>query len=337
MHQNQAAPEGVDGCGQRLRSAREAAGLRLEDVAERLKMPVRVVRSLEDEDWSRLGAPVFVRGQLRSYSRLLGLGTATTIEAARVGPVEPPALVTHNFIPRHQRLLEQFSRRAAYIAITVALVGSVWMGTRTQPSMSPGNVASLDAPMTVVAGGDAIPGNPFRALYGGFVGLISTLMSIGGGAFMLYYDAPHAFSDDEIAVAEIIAGHIAFAIEHRRITSELEKLANATTPSTACTSMSAPGRSADPRLRRQSPERLPARNARAARSRKPQAGVDRSLDWCAAARPPCCGVRWRNPKLDIPKSGIGAALRPHHQFGRGYRVPIAARQRPDHRKRRRGC
>jgi uncharacterized protein len=32
--------------------------------------------------------------------------------------------------------------------------------------------------------GDAIPGNPFRALYGGFVGLISTLMSIGGGAFV---------------------------------------------------------------------------------------------------------------------------------------------------------
>src|SRR5690606_15839346 len=160
MHQIQAAPEGVDGCGQRPRRAGEAAGLRLEDVAERLKMPVRVVRSLEEEDWSRLGAPVFVRGQLRSYSRLLGLGTATTIEAAKVGPVEPPALVTHNFIPRHQRLLEQFSRRAAYIAITVALVGSVWMGTRTQPTMSPGNVASLDAPMTAVAGGDAITGKP---------------------------------------------------------------------------------------------------------------------------------------------------------------------------------
>jgi uncharacterized protein len=32
--------------------------------------------------------------------------------------------------------------------------------------------------------GDEIPGNPFRMLYGGFVGLISTLMSIGGGAFV---------------------------------------------------------------------------------------------------------------------------------------------------------
>jgi len=32
--------------------------------------------------------------------------------------------------------------------------------------------------------GDAIPGNPFRALYGGFVGLVSVLMSIGGGVFV---------------------------------------------------------------------------------------------------------------------------------------------------------
>ncbi|MEM7226692.1 MAG: sulfite exporter TauE/SafE family protein [Pseudomonadota bacterium] len=32
--------------------------------------------------------------------------------------------------------------------------------------------------------GAAIPGNPGRALYGTFVGLVSTLMSIGGGAFI---------------------------------------------------------------------------------------------------------------------------------------------------------
>jgi uncharacterized membrane protein YfcA len=32
--------------------------------------------------------------------------------------------------------------------------------------------------------GDTIPGQPVRGLFGGFVGLISTLMSIGGGAFV---------------------------------------------------------------------------------------------------------------------------------------------------------
>ena len=32
--------------------------------------------------------------------------------------------------------------------------------------------------------GEVIPGNPGRAFFGGFVGLVSTLMSIGGGAFI---------------------------------------------------------------------------------------------------------------------------------------------------------
>jgi uncharacterized membrane protein YfcA len=32
--------------------------------------------------------------------------------------------------------------------------------------------------------GDKIPGNPFRAVYGALVGFVSTLMSIGGGAFI---------------------------------------------------------------------------------------------------------------------------------------------------------
>ena len=42
--------------------------------------------------------------------------------------------------------------------------------------------------------GEAIPGQPFRAIYGGFVGLLSTLMSIGGGVFitalMSFYGHP---------------------------------------------------------------------------------------------------------------------------------------------------
>jgi uncharacterized membrane protein YfcA len=42
--------------------------------------------------------------------------------------------------------------------------------------------------------GEQVPGQPFRAIYGGFVGLVSTMMSIGGGAFitamMTFYGQP---------------------------------------------------------------------------------------------------------------------------------------------------
>src|SRR5690606_24474157 len=94
------------GCGQRLRTAREAAGLSVQDVASRLKMPVRVVESLEAEDWSRLGAPVFIRGQLRSYARLLGLATDVVHVASGVEPVRPVELVPRTYVPRMRIIAE---------------------------------------------------------------------------------------------------------------------------------------------------------------------------------------------------------------------------------------
>lgn len=141
------APDGSRGCGSRLRKAREAAGLTQEDVASRLKMPVRVVQSLENEDWDRLGAPVFVRGQLRSYSRLVGLATSTTLEASGVAPIEPPKLVSRVHTPRLQRLMEQGTRRFVYIVITAAIVIPVWLATKPHlAGTNPASVQPLDVP-----------------------------------------------------------------------------------------------------------------------------------------------------------------------------------------------
>jgi len=152
-----ALPDGSRGCGDRLRKAREAAGLTEADVAERLKMPVRVVRSLEAEDWSRLGAPVFVRGQLRSYSRLLGLTTAPMVAASGVAPIEPPVLVPRTFTPPMQRLTEQVARRFIYIVLTAAIAVPVWLATRPHLANVAHDAAPLDVPANVgVAGHKAL-------------------------------------------------------------------------------------------------------------------------------------------------------------------------------------
>lgn len=57
--------------GSRLRAVREARGISREDMARRLRVSPNVVSDLESENWSRLGAPVYVRGHLRNYARLL--------------------------------------------------------------------------------------------------------------------------------------------------------------------------------------------------------------------------------------------------------------------------
>ena len=146
MYANQNVSETDRGCGVRLRKAREAAGLRLEDVAAQLKMPVRVVESLENEDWDRLGAPVFVRGQLRSYSRLVGLATSTTLQASGVAPIEPSKLVSRSYTPRMQRLMEQGTRRLIYIVITAAIAVPVWLATKPHLAINPATVQPLDVP-----------------------------------------------------------------------------------------------------------------------------------------------------------------------------------------------
>ncbi len=43
------------------------------------------------------------------------------------------------------------------------------------------------------------------------------------GKFMLYYREPHEFTEEEIVTAEIIAGSIAFSIEHFRVAGKLEE------------------------------------------------------------------------------------------------------------------
>jgi cytoskeletal protein RodZ len=63
----------VSALGEEFRSAREARGLSLSDVAERLHIRSVYLAAIEDEDWHVIGAPVYVRGFMRTYARFLGL------------------------------------------------------------------------------------------------------------------------------------------------------------------------------------------------------------------------------------------------------------------------
>src|ERR1700678_2042466 len=62
----------VSALGEEFRSAREARSLSLSDVAERLHIRSVYLAAIEDEDWHVIGAPVYVRGFMRTYARFLG-------------------------------------------------------------------------------------------------------------------------------------------------------------------------------------------------------------------------------------------------------------------------
>lgn len=174
MQSNQSAPGNGAGCGALLRQAREAAGLSREDVSARLRMPVRVIAALESEDGSSLDAPVFVRGQLRSYARLLNLDIEAELTQARVAVVTTPDLVSHTHIPRFRRVAEQLARRAIYIAVTAVIAVPVWMATSPHLVNNGLALQSLDMPPSAAeaaVGAGALPTAPRTPLVASFTSL----------------------------------------------------------------------------------------------------------------------------------------------------------------------
>ena len=70
----------MPGVGARLRQAREARTLSVDDVAQALKLGPRQVVALENGDWQGLPGQTFVRGFVRNYARLLQVDPAPLME-----------------------------------------------------------------------------------------------------------------------------------------------------------------------------------------------------------------------------------------------------------------
>ncbi len=114
MTTNTMPDDAVRGIGQRLRTARESAGMSLTDASAKLKMQTHVVDALEREDWGKLGAPVYIRGQLRSYAKLLGLPADAIVDT-----VVMPAARTVGFGSADLHAANPTRRRADQIAFGV--------------------------------------------------------------------------------------------------------------------------------------------------------------------------------------------------------------------------
>ncbi len=83
---------GPSSVGQILREAREAQGMTLEDAAARLRLMHRQVEAMETDDFASLDPPVFARGFVRNYARLLGLASEALLARMEGAPAEPTAV-----------------------------------------------------------------------------------------------------------------------------------------------------------------------------------------------------------------------------------------------------
>jgi cytoskeleton protein RodZ len=110
--------------GEEFRCAREARGLSHSAVAEQLHIRSVFLAAIEDEDWSSIGAPVYIRGFMRTYARFLKLDPEAAVarfielDPDTDSPSRPPAVTT-----------DQLRRGGLSIAAMLAmLVASILVG-----------------------------------------------------------------------------------------------------------------------------------------------------------------------------------------------------------------
>ena len=111
----------------RLKAAREKTGWTVEEVGARLHLPARVIQRIEAGDFEALGAPVYRRGYLRSFARLVDVAEDEVEAALNEQRGNDPELVATGVMPRGQYVTERYLRPVTYMVLTALIaVPVVW-------------------------------------------------------------------------------------------------------------------------------------------------------------------------------------------------------------------
>src|SRR5687768_9445837 len=124
----------VSTVGQRLRVAREAKGLTLEDVAAQTRIPRRHLESLENSDWERLPAPTYTNGFAKSYASVVGLDRVEIGDQLRaeMGGHRPTAVASEVFEPVDPaRTMPKWLVFGAIAAVLLLVLVMTWLNERS--------------------------------------------------------------------------------------------------------------------------------------------------------------------------------------------------------------
>jgi cytoskeleton protein RodZ len=159
--------------GERFRAAREARGLTLSDVAEHIRIRSVYLAAIEDENWSAIGAPVYIRGFLRTYARFLGLEPEEVVAEFNSQASAPPAPVptAPGAPPRTSYLADEApparalspliwaASLVAVVLIAIVVYNEATLRARQSASALPSNVAA-DASPTAGPSSEIPSGSP---------------------------------------------------------------------------------------------------------------------------------------------------------------------------------
>jgi cytoskeleton protein RodZ len=132
--------------GLRLRAAREARGLTREEVARTAHIPSAVLADIEADRMEAM-APIYARGYLRSFARVVGVPEVDVVGTNTAEHAVPPLVPSHT-PSRSRHLAQRYGNLLAYAMLTlVVLVPVVMLGLRPASQTvapTPPQLAELD-------------------------------------------------------------------------------------------------------------------------------------------------------------------------------------------------
>ncbi len=131
------------GPGERLQAARISQGLTLEDVANRMHLSPAILSSLEENHFDDITAPIFVKGYLRSYARIVNISEEDIIQqyASFCPDCDPPITSTSNTVADLNADDSKMKWLTWLLIIGLLAALSIWWWNRYQ---QPAETLSLD-------------------------------------------------------------------------------------------------------------------------------------------------------------------------------------------------
>lgn len=153
--------------GERLRLAREAKGMSLDDVAGRTRIPIRHLQNIENEEWDALPAVTYAIGFSRNYANVLGLDGAMIAAQLReqIGGGPRRAAAPEYYEPADPARVPPRSLALVAALLAVLLIGGylIWRSTLEE---GPGAAPVAQAPAPPTAAPAAAPRPPPQAVQG---------------------------------------------------------------------------------------------------------------------------------------------------------------------------
>lgn len=152
--------------GERLRAAREAKGMSIEEIASTTRIPTRHLESLENANWTALPAPTYSIGFARNYATAVGLDRDEISDKLRseMGNTRAVHQPTELFEPADpKRSMPKGLVIGALLALALVAVALTWLSNRdladnSNAAVNADNAALADAGVAPIAAAPAVAG-----------------------------------------------------------------------------------------------------------------------------------------------------------------------------------